>query len=530
MRPSFASSSAAYCSGRSVRANATAHLPLRGWRQRLLESNSFGRRLIIKGTERIIRNRVPDDMPAPAEALEAVRLGVARGIEAGLTQEREAAARLALSPASRNLVSLFFQRENARKLPAELISVAEKRGAVKRLGVVGAGVMGAGITQLAALRGCEVVVQEINAAALAAGMARLDELFLKALERKLVSAEEAKQRRAAVRGTVAWEGFDRADLVVEAAVEDVQIKRNLFREMARHAPSAVLATNTSSLALARLEGDLPHPEKLGGLHFFNPVHKMPLVEVVRGAATSPESLALLMRFAIDLGKTPVCVGDGPGFVVNRVLMPYLDEAIRLAGEGLPIKEIDRLMRRFGMPMGPLELLDQIGLDVAAHVATLVREQLGDTAPASPVFAEMTKNGWLGQKNGVGFYLHKKRSVKIHKPAQELVRNMGQATSVSLPKSVRLVEARERMVLLMTNEAARVLERGLADAETIDLAMVFGTGWAPHRGGPLRYADNRGLADVVRALEALTARGGPRFAPCAELKRRAIAGERFRNEE
>jgi 3-hydroxyacyl-CoA dehydrogenase/enoyl-CoA hydratase/3-hydroxybutyryl-CoA epimerase len=279
-----------------------------------------------------------------------------------------------------------------------------------------------------------------------------------------------------------------------------------------------------------LQNSLDQPGRLGGMHFFNPVHKMPLVEVVRTTATSPEALARLMRLAIDLGKTPVLVGDGPGFVVNRVLMPYLDEAIRLVGEGMRIKEIDRLMRRFGMPMGPLELLDQIGLDVAAHVAELVREQLGEQAPASLAFAEMTKNGWLGQKSGKGFYIHKKRSAKVNKAAQEMLRTQPGATPSSLPPAVRLVDARERMVLLMVNEAARVLERGLANAETIDLAMVFGTGWAPHRGGPLHYADDRGLADVVRALEALEARLGPRFAPCAELKRRAAAGERFRKAE
>jgi 3-hydroxyacyl-CoA dehydrogenase/enoyl-CoA hydratase/3-hydroxybutyryl-CoA epimerase len=236
-----------------------------------------------------------------------------------------------------------------------------------------------------------------------------------------------------------------------------------------------------------------------------------------------------MRLAIDLGKTPVLVGDGPGFVVNRVLMPYLDEAVRLVGEGLPIKEIDRIMRRFGMPMGPLELLDQIGLDVAAHVAALVREQLGEEAPATLAFAEMTRNGWLGQKSGKGFYIHKKGSSKVHKAAQEMIRSEPGATPSPLPPAVRLIDARERMVLLMVNEAARVLERGLADAETVDLAMVFGTGWAPHRGGPLRYADDRGLVDVVRALEALAGRLGPRFVACAELKQRAGAGEQFRKE-
>jgi 3-hydroxyacyl-CoA dehydrogenase/enoyl-CoA hydratase/3-hydroxybutyryl-CoA epimerase len=516
-------------------------LPLRGWRQRMLESNAFGRGLILKGTQRLIRNRVPDDMPAPHEALEAVRLGISRGIQAGLAQEREAASRLAVSPACRNLVTLFLQREKARKFPADLPEVP----AVRKLGVVGAGVMGAGIIQLAALRGCEVVVQEINEAALAAGLARVDELFGKAIERRVISAEEAKQRRAAVRGTVSWEGFSSIELVIEAAVEDLEVKRGLFREMeARTGAATVLATNTSSITVASLQGGLAHPERVGGLHFFNPVHKMPLVEVVEVPGMDSRAVAVLMRFGIDVGKTPVRVGDGPGFVVNRILMPYLDEAVRLVGEGLKIKDVDRLMRKFGMPMGPLELLDQIGLDVAAHVADLVRSQLGEQVQADLVFAELKRNGWLGQKSGQGFYIHKGRSPKVNKGAQQVVVQASPAPidkrserssltlddrslRVNLPKEARLADARERMVLLMVNEAARVLERGLADADTIDLAMVFGTGWAPHRGGPLRYADTRGIDDVVRSLTSLATRLGSRFDPCAELKRRAPANELFR---
>jgi 3-hydroxyacyl-CoA dehydrogenase/enoyl-CoA hydratase/3-hydroxybutyryl-CoA epimerase len=391
--------------------------------------------------------------------------------------------------------------------------------------------MGAGIAQLAALSGCEVVVQEVNEQALAAGLARIDELFAKAVQRRRVSADEASQRRAALRGTVSWEGFDRVEVVVEAAIEDAQVKRGVFRELAERTPaSAILATNTSALLVSRLQEGLPHPQRVAGLHFFNPVHKMPLVEVVRTTETSAEVLDRLTRFAIDLGKTPVRVGDRPGFVVNRVLMPYLNEALLLVGEGLKIQDVDRLMRRFGMPVGPLELLDQVGLDVAAHVAALVREQSGVSLQAHPGFEAMRQKGWLGEKSGTGFYVHKGKSSTVNTAAQELIGSLGSGAGelVKLPPAARLAEARDRLVLLMVNEAALVLSEGLAeDAQTINLAMVFGTGWAPHRGGPLRYADDRGLADVVRALQGLAGRLGPRFAPCAELKRRVEAAQAFR---
>jgi 3-hydroxyacyl-CoA dehydrogenase len=315
---------------------------------------------------------------------------------------------------------------------------------------------------------------------------------------------------------------------VEAAVEDLQVKRALFHDLAGHTvPSAILATNTSSLIVASLQEGLDHPERVAGLHFFNPVHKMPLVEVVRSPATAQSVADRLVRFAVDLGKTPVLVGDRPGFVVNRVLMPYLNEALVLVGEGLKVKDVDRVMKRFGMPMGPLELLDQVGLDVAAHVGKLVREQLGESHEPHPGFAAMQKAGWLGQKNGVGFYVYKGKSPEVNPKAEELVRSLASAPQTALPVTVRLAEARERLVLPMVNESAVVLSEGLADAATIDLAMVFGTGWAPHRGGPLRYADERGLADVVRVLEGLARRLGPRFAPCAELKRRTEMMQAFR---
>jgi 3-hydroxyacyl-CoA dehydrogenase / enoyl-CoA hydratase / 3-hydroxybutyryl-CoA epimerase len=501
-------------------------LPRRTWRQRLLESNPLGRRLVFKATERVLRAKVPDDMPAPGEALEAVRVGVKQGMAAGLAYEREAAGRLALTPACRNLVTLFFQREHARQLPPEARDVPE----VKRVGVVGAGVMGAGIAQLAAVNGAEVVVQEVNQQALSAGMGKIDELFRKAVERRVLTPEEGRKKRSAVRGTLNWEGFDDLDVVVEAAVEDPEVKRNLFRAMdTRARPSTVLATNTSSLTVARLQDGLAHPERVAGLHFFNPVHKMPLVEVVRAPGTADRAIHLLTRWAIDLGKTPVVVGDSPGFVVNRVLMPYLNEAVLLVAEGLKVKDVDRVMRRFGMPVGPLELLDQVGLDIAAHVAQTIQPALGGRFEPNPAFERLKAQDWLGVKNGTGFYVHSGKAPKVNRAAEALLRGeAGGVLARALSPEARLAQARERMVLLMVNEAALALGEGVAaDAETVDLAMVMGTGWAPHRGGPLRYADDRGPADVVQMLNALAGQYGRRFEPCAELRRRAGAGERFR---
>jgi 3-hydroxyacyl-CoA dehydrogenase/enoyl-CoA hydratase/3-hydroxybutyryl-CoA epimerase len=389
--------------------------------------------------------------------------------------------------------------------------------------------MGAGIAQLAAFKGCKVIVQEVSQTALDAGLARITSLFQKAVERRLLTEPESVQRLAAIQGTLRWEGFDNVDVVVEAALEDLDAKRAVFHELeARTRPTTVLATNTSSLSVERLQEGLTHPRRVAGMHFFNPVHKLPLVEVARAPASGEQPLVTLTKWAIDLGKMPVVVRDSPGFVVNRILMPYLNEAVILVSEGLKIEQVDRAMKRFGMPMGPLELLDQIGLDVAAHVAQSMQPVLAGRFEPNTAFEKMRAGGLLGQKNGRGFYLHGGKKPKVNAQVQELLRGLHPAGAAPmLPAAVRVGEGRERMVLLMVNEAALGLSESLAtSAATIDLAMVLGTGWAPHRGGPLRYADDRGLADVVQALTSLAARHGRRFEPCAELKRRAGANEPF----
>jgi 3-hydroxyacyl-CoA dehydrogenase/enoyl-CoA hydratase/3-hydroxybutyryl-CoA epimerase len=505
-------------------------LPLRTWRQRLLESTALGRWFMFRVAERLLRRRVPDDMPAPREGLQAIKVGLTRGMAAGLAYEREANGRMALSVACRNLVTLFFLIENARKAGEGPPTIAAKSredtppttAAVRRIGVVGAGTMGAGIAQLASIKGFEVVVQEVSEEFLAAGVRRIEGLFQKAVERRLLSDEEARQKLNAIGKTTSWEGFAQVDIVVEAVVEDLAKKRDVFRELDRCTrPDTVLATNTSSLLVRQMQDGSQHPERVAGLHFFNPVHKMPLVEVVHAAGTSAAVVARLAQWSADLGKTPVAVKDSPGFVVNRILMPYLNEAGLLVAEGLSIEQVDKVMRRFGMPVGPLELLDQVGLDVAAHIVRAVGPVFGTRLVPHPSLERMAARGWLGQKSGKGFYVYEGKKRRVHAEALAELRPQAMAP----PQLLR--DARDRMVLPMVNEAAACLAEGLAErADVIDLAMVLGTGWAPHRGGPLRYADDRGAGAVVQSLEELVRRAGARFEPCAELRRRAATRELF----
>lgn len=505
-------------------------LPIRTWRQRFLEGNWLGRKIVFQGIERMVRAKTPDDLPAPLEALEAVRAGVTESASAGLRRETEAAGRLALSPACRNLVGLFFQRETAKKLSPIL---GEPRP-IEKVAVIGAGFMGAAIAQLAALAGREVLIKERDEQAVAAGNARLDALFAKLVERGKTTPGRSARCREAIRLSTTYHDFNTADLVIEAVAEELPLKRTIFAELSGKT-KAILATTTISYTIASL-CDVEDPGRVAGLHFFHPVHKTPLVEVVRHASTTAETVGRLMRFVFDLGKTPVAVGDGPGFIVNAVLAPYLEEAVLLLSEGLPTTQIDRLMRRFGMPLGPFQMLDQMGLDEAAQVfGTLgLTGQSGasplpsesQTGIAAQVFARMREAGEGGKKTGRSFYLDAQLTNKADAETQSLAASLGTPPPGRLPLAVRLAEARERLVLRMVNEAARRVDNGQADADTVDLVLVLGIGWAPHRGGPLRYADQRGLVEVTQALTALAERLGPRFAPVEGLTRR----ERFRADE
>ncbi len=498
--------------------------PARSWRQRLLERNPLGRWLLFRGARRIVERKAPDDMPGPLEALEAIRVGLTNGMEAGLRYEREAIGRLATTPACRNLVTLYFLNEHARKGPeASPTANGKPSRAIKKIGVVGAGTMGAGIAQLAAVKGFDVVVQEVNDAALQAGVQKIEGLFRKMVERGRMTQEEANQKIARMGKTTAWKGFNDVDLVIEAVIEDLNLKKNVFRELEnRTRPDTILASNTSSLSVAKIQAGTNRPQRIAGLHFFNPVHKMILVEVIWGPQTERTLIPELSHFAAELGKTPVVVRDSTGFLVNRILFPYLNEAGLLVAEGMPVQQVDRIMERFGMLMGPLRLLDEIGLDVAAHVAATVAPVFGERLRPHPGLEQMVNRGWLGKKSGAGFYQYdgKKKGV-INDEARAL---MSASSSQSIPS---LLEARERLVLPMVNEAAECLAEELAaGADGIDLAMVLGTGWAPHRGGPLRYVDDRGAADVVRKFEELSRNYGARFEPGAELRRCAQTGEKF----
>jgi 3-hydroxyacyl-CoA dehydrogenase/enoyl-CoA hydratase/3-hydroxybutyryl-CoA epimerase len=313
------------------------------------------------------------------------------------------------------------------------------------------------------------------------------------------------------------------DIVIEAADEKKDLKKPIFKRIDDLAgPRTILATNTSALSVSELAAATRHPERVVGIHFFNPVHRMQLVEVVVARQTSPEVVNRAVRFVQQIGKLPVVVKDSPGFLVNRVLMPYLIEAGHLFENGASIENIYQAMLEFGMPMGPLRLIDEVGVDVASHVAETIAQNFSARLRTPALLGAMMQDNLLGRKNGRGFYLHDKRSKGSEVNAD--VERFKKGTSAA---ALSREELRDRMVYLMVNEAARCLEEGIVgEAADVDFGMVMGTGFAPFRGGPLRYADSVGVPQLVEVMYKLSNRGETQFAPCALLQTMAPLQQKF----
>jgi 3-hydroxyacyl-CoA dehydrogenase/enoyl-CoA hydratase/3-hydroxybutyryl-CoA epimerase len=424
--------------------------------------------------------------PAPYAMIDLWARNGAHGETAFEAEARSIAAMFETST-SHNLIRVFLLQD---RLKSQSTRAAAD---VKAVHVIGAGVMGGDIAAWCALRGFNVTLQDRGVEYIEPALKRAVELF----EKRLREPDRIAAARGRLRPDVGGDGVADADVIIEAIFESLEAKRELYAALEpRMKSTALLATNTSSLQLEPLAQNLARPERLVGLHFFNPVSQMPLVEVVRGADTSEEAEELAVAFTRRLDKLPIVCRSAPGFVVNRVLMPYLHEAMNLAQEGVPLRAIDAAATDFGMPVGPIELADVVGLDVASHVGEIIASELGKPAPVHPQLAALVAAGKLGRKSGSGFYpWHDGHPVKP--PAS------GTAPS----------DATDRLLLALVNEAVACLREGVVtDADLLDAAVIFGTGFAPFRGGPIAYAHARGIPDSVRRLTDLTTRHGERFRP------------------
>ena len=468
---------------------------------------------------RELKRRTHGHYPALFKALEVVLESVSCTEAESLAAEREAFLELTAGPVSHNLVRLFLQTERAKKVSGPDLQ------SVQRTAVIGAGVMGAGIAQWIAARGLPVLLRDIGPEQVARGMTTIARLFEEGRKRRAFTVTEARAGMDRIQPADHTASLANVDFVIEAAVERMDLKQQIFKRLTEESgPNTVLATNTSALSVTDLAATTRAPERVIGFHFFNPVHRMQLVEVVVGRQTHPETVQRAMQFARQIGKLPVRVADRPGFLVNRVLMPYLIEAGRLFEEGARAEEIDAAMIEFGMPMGPLRLVDEVGVDVAQHVARTLADAFGDRIPVPRVLGWMIEKGALGRKSGAGFYTYQDRH-----PAPNRAMHHYQSTSEAAWISRQ--ELQWRMTLLMLNEAARCVEERVVETPAeADFAMVMGAGFAPFRGGPLRYVDHVGAEFIVAEMDRWVGLGLKRFAPCALLRRMVASGETFYGKE
>jgi 3-hydroxyacyl-CoA dehydrogenase/enoyl-CoA hydratase/3-hydroxybutyryl-CoA epimerase len=440
--------------------------------------------------------------------LTAVSAGLGRHNDYGFKVEREEFSKLVSTDTHHSLLGLFFQRERARKTETWVRGLSGKPRRVSKIGVVGGGVMGAGIAHWALAHGFDVVLKEVNADLLDAGLCRIRDLLSESVRKEAMSAVDAAAKLSKVVATTDWRVFSDVDLAIEAVTERMDIKQAVFRDLELYCPPhAVLASNTSALSIHIIGSALQKPHRVLGLHFFNPVHRMQLIEVVRTEQSRDEDVAVLLDFVKRLGKVPIVTTDSPGFVVNRILFPYLDEAVRLYCEGVPTGDIDSALKRFGMPMGALELLDQVGIDVAAHVADTLNELSPEPSPTGAQLHKMATEGKIGRKSGRGFYTYTHGGKHKGRPV----------ASVAKKSHISSDDVRDRIILRLVNEAAKCLQEGVVPQSwMVDLGMVLGTGFAPFLGGPIRMCELRGFGEAVAKLEYFQKTIGPRFAPAQWL--------------
>lgn len=489
----------------------------------LLDGNPLGRAIVFRQARKQVLERTGGHYPAPLAALEAVEFGLKHGMAEGFKREAQLFGQLAVTDVSRKLVQIFFATNQLKKDPG--VDNAPPPVRVQRLGIIGSGFMGSGIAGTAVAQAeVDVRMKDADLSRVAQGVLAARAILDDRLKRRRITKYEYARLVALLSGSDSYAGFGRAELTIEAVFEDLGVKQQVLREVeAVLHPDAVFASNTSTIPITHIAEAAQAPARVIGMHFFSPVAKMPLLEVIPGARTDPQTISTAVAFGRRMGKTVIVVKDSPGFWVNRILAPYPNEVGHLLAEGASIEAIDTLAVRFGFPVGPVTLLDEVGLDVAVKVAAVMQEAYGDhiiPAPGAGV-AALVKAGRLGRKSGRGFYTYaggKKRGV------DESVYGL---LGVHPNGGPRPADILQRLVLPIVNEAARALGEGVVrSARDGDIGAIFGFGFPPFRGGPLRYADDLGAERVVTDLARLAERYGPRFAPSEVLQEHARAGTKF----
>lgn len=497
------------------------------WQERLL-SGPLGKALLFNIVRKKTQAKTKGHYPATERIIDVVRKGVDHGGPAGYEAEAKAFGELAMSPESAALRSLFFATTSLKK---ETGGKAQPR-AIHRVGVLGGGLMGGGIANVTATRaGLSVRIKDINPTGINQALKYTWDTLGKRVRSKRIRPAERQRQMMLISGSTNYSGFGNVDIVVEAVFEDLSLKQQMVADIEHFAaPHTIFASNTSSLPISDIAAQAQRPEQVIGLHYFSPVDKMPLVEVIPHAKTSEETIATTVALARKQGKTAIVVADRAGFYVNRILAPYINEAARCILDGEPIDSVDKALVDFGFPIGPITLLDEVGIDVGTKIMPILVAKLGARFAAPPSFDVILKDGRKGRKNGRGFYLYpaKSRGFKWKRsPGKQVDTSVYTLLGVTPKAHLESAVIAQRCTMMMLNEAARCLDESIIrNPRDGDIGAVFGIGFPPFLGGPFRYMDSLGADKVVKTLNLLAQQYGDRFEPCSLLVTMAEQKKRF----
>ena len=488
-----------------------------------LEQNPVGRRVLFKKAEEQMLAETKGNYPAPPKALEAVKIGVEQGPEAGFEAEARFFGELVVTPESAALQGLFFASQ-MMKYATGITSNARPRP-VDKVAVLGGGLMGAGIATVSAMKaGSTVRIKEVDDAGVGRALAHVNGEITKQVERRRLRSFEGEQIMNKVTGATDWDGFATSDIVIEAVFEDLDLKRSLLGEVEDVVgDEVVFASNTSSIPIGDIAAKADRPEAVLGMHYFSPVEKMPLLEIIVTEETADWATTTAVEYGKRQGKTVIVVKDGPGFYTTRILIPYLNEAFFLLGDGASVESIDEAMVQWGFPVGPILLADEVGIDVGAHISQIMIDAFGDRMVGPDMMGGLVADDRKGRKNGRGFYEYDEKG-KRGGVDESVYAALGLGPRRQMPRK----EIQDRISLAMINEAARCLEDGILQSSLDgDMGAVMGLGFPPFRGGPFWWVDQESAAKIVDRLDALAERHGERFAPARIIRDHAESGKSFR---
>lgn len=479
---------------------------------KFLERTPFGRKTMFDQARKQTLSKTKGNYPSPMLIIDCIEAGVNKGIKKGLAVEAKNFAKLVASPESEQLRNLFFATTDMKK---ETGVEGVEPGQLKKVGILGGGLMGGGIAFVTSAKAkLPARIKDIRAEGIANALKYSYDLLNKKVQRRFMRKSEMQKQMALLTGSLDYSGFGDTDIVVEAVFEDLGLKQKMVADVEENCnENTIFASNTSSIPINQIAANAKRPEQVIGLHYFSPVDKMPLAEVIAHEKTSDQTISTTVEFARKQGKTPIVVKDGAGFYVNRILAPYMNEAANCVLAGEPIEHIDKSLVKFGFPVGPVKLLDEVGIDVGTKIIPILMEQFGERFSAPDAFDKVLADDRKGKKNKKGFYDYTGK-----KPGKEVDESIYALLSVTPDKKMKGTDIAERCVLMMLNEAAMCLDEGVVrNPRDGDIGAIFGIGFPPFLGGPFRYMDKMGIAKLVGKLEHYQQTLGDKYAPAAILK-------------